>query len=304
MVAIARRIRHPGPPMPSDLDWASQAWRNHPLTPDVAMILPALGSPLGVRDVLTSSLGTGTAITRSVQPGLGLADSYNGSSSYADFGNSDRYAIATGGITIAIWFVSLGWGQNKTICSRRFLTGPSDYINWAIQQENTSSAPRRMSIFHTKAPGSYVGIQTTNTLEYMGAMDGRAHLLICSWTFGSLTTNALITLDGQPMTYSTVTGTDGTHTTHASQRLGIGADYSTSWSLFAAASIGPAMIYRRQLALHEHQQLFDPQTRWSMMPVKRSRRWFIPSSPPGPSLVLHRRRPAILHPGSRSAIAC
>lgn len=235
----------------------------------VACIVPAaINSSRQLIDLCAGRVSPGYNLTRAANAVTGAHHVYNGSSSYADFGTSSRYAIASGGITIATCYRTTGWGQNCTISSRRFLTGPSDYINWAIQEDNTS-APRKLTIFHTKAAGSYVGIRTDQTHADMGGTTGKEVWLVCSWNFGALTTSAIMTLNGVPFTYTTVTGTDGNHTTHPSQRMGMGADYSSSWSLFANASIGLQMIWRRRLPLVQHRQLNAPDTRFSMLKLVR-----------------------------------
>lgn len=297
------RLLHPGPPMPSEMDWTSQAWRQHPLAPDGALIMPTTSTTTAVRDMLGGA-GSGTALTRSNSPMAGGYHNYNGSSSYADFGTSNRFAIASGGITIAKWFRSAGWGTNALILTRRHtIAGVDDYINYGIGQGGYGG--QGLSVFYTNTPSSYQFWGSDTLATSLGMYDSKWHLLVASWMFGYQSTTTIVTLDGLPVSGSIVysDGDDSTHTPHASASLTLGASSSNGIKNHTAADIGPTFIYRRKLPLTQHQQLYAPQSRWSFIPLVGTRMFSIPSGSP-PITFFQRRRPGHLRVGSRSANTC
>lgn len=291
-MVTSARPRHPGPSVPVEVDQISQAWRQHPQARGLYAWWPTVGGAgKKLREMVSGFDATGYSDT-AVQP-----DPVTGIAAGEFVGNSDsdrRYDAAmpwTGGpISISFWNYAPSVppsGQN---------TIPFGFRNVQADTVPTIEAntPYADNTLYWYYGPSFAYETTTDYSAYYGKW---MHICLDS----DATTSGLnrIWLNGQLVASSSSSSTSpGTTDTFSIGGKWRGTTWHSHWGRLA-----DMRVYSRTLAGVEVQNLYAPKTRWSLLPVRTSRRYFIPSTPTS-STIRQRRLAQILRVGSRSAIAC
>lgn len=282
---VASIGRHPGPVLPHEVDWTSQAWRKHPLARGLQFWFQPSVRRLG--NVVSGDMMTPSTVRPTMTH-------------------------------------SPGWG----------MTGLFDRANQTHLQSNqalnlTASFTYRTVISGTDASGvgatpwlafhNYYGAGTTPDIGHYYKHNSGIYANSLAWYDGtyyiakhsSLPANVFSDL---VITYNHITGDAISYINGAYDQTTsslspmvypilsprIGSHEDSPASAFDG-HIAITQLWDRVLSAAEAQYLHAPQTRWSLVPGRSTRRYLITSSPT--TTIIQRRRPGISCVGSRS-IAC
>lgn len=182
--------------------------------------------------------------------GKGLA--FDGTDDYVDAGTTAP-TITSGGITLSQWIKSSAIGQNKSIISKRYITG-GDWIDYMIFTSNDSSYV--MGFVYTVGNGTYHQWSTTSTASALGLADGNWHLVTVSYTYGTGSSMKLY-VDGTSAAGSWISG-DGNSLPsgrNAGETLTIGS--TTGGASAMTGSLDDVRIYNRALSATEVANLYN-----------------------------------------------
>lgn len=276
------------PPSPGEVDWSSQAWRQHPLARGLFFWHEPLAAsshlmaPELVRGVPSAlnNYGTPNPPVLKTDPLWGRYHDYMAQSyvSGAEYASAANYSFTSHSMRIVMrpYRDSSHSGDPSTIP-----LSINGFNGWHYNYDHASVPSYRNTI---RWGGSYIQLPTFYANNWYDV------LLSYSANSGVATAyvNGVYSVSGSMPVPS---GTPS--------KIRVGGyqgDPGPYW--YWEGDISRVMWWDRALSAAEVWGLYAPQTRWQLMPARPTRRWFIPSSTP--STLLFRRKPGVSRIGLRS----
>lgn len=254
------------PPLPNQLDWGSQEWRGHPQAQGLYAWWPTRDTDNRLYNPVDGQYATphGDVCSQS--------DGQMGWSSYSFHGNPSNY-----------WVAPFLWNLNRSVTVSAWMNFPkaNDYSSLFSIYYGGAYTPR----FQLSMPNpgdDYL------TFDY-GALGTEDYRIVCD---ASPYFNKWVHVVLQASTYlrriyvngelqASLIVNNPTIIDSPKSELTIG-NYRTGEDLPFAGRFTDFRIYNRVLSESEIWQLYNPATRWDMLPVKSNRMYFFNDSPAAP----------------------
>lgn len=267
-----RGLRHPGWPAPSEIDSSQRIdWQN-PLSHGlVQAYFPSLGQQEVIRG---DRLYSPYPIENITDPQVASTWRLRGDS-YGDYFYDTLRVGCNSPKTIAMWVRGndYGPGSYMAVISSRTNGGPDGGAGYIFILRGGD-----LTYAHTGASGASAALVTET---------GKLYFVACTTQANG--TGVVLYVDGQQV----ASGSAGTGTNESTATFYIGqqaGSFSDGWQ-------GPTFIWNRPLSPSEIWQLYAPQTRWSLLRGRSTKRWF--TSAPTPSTTGFRLINGRMHrPGS------
>ncbi len=262
------------PPAQSEVDWSSSAWRRHPQARGLYAWWPTLaGAGNKLREMVRSWDATaqnGAALGPDPVTGI-AANNLNGNTHNRHWLSSLPWS--GGPVTVSFWLRTLSssgepsaFGYDSGNLNRFCCSWPyNDEVCYWDYGDMSGSLPGRLTINFD--PGWYGKWQ---------------HITLISG--GSAIPYMAIAVDGEIVAAK---NDSSNHSASANLRFG-GWQRSSPSQLFShTGMLADFRIYNRVLTPSEIWQLYAPQTRWSLLPVHGSKRYFTLVGGPEPTPETH-----------------